>query len=121
MGYWGYGATESDSALDYMAKITEQLEKLWDEAEDYGEKMAIVYILTEAPVVDITDYRGLKAKAAEYLWDYAELLGNECNAYGESRDEIEYLVRLHEKLQSKQGTSLDKKLELLLHEKFQLS
>jgi len=119
MGYWGYEATASDSALDYLARITEYLEEMWNEAKDYGQKMAVVYILTEAPVVDMTDYRGLKAKAAKYLWDYAELLGNERNAYGESRDEIEYLVRLHEKLQSKQGTSLGKKLELLLHEKFQ--
>ena len=67
MGYWGYKATESDSALDYLARVTEHLEKMWDEAKDYGQKMAIVYILTEAPVVDITDYSGLKAKAVAFV------------------------------------------------------
>jgi hypothetical protein len=90
MGHWGYKATESDSALDYLAKVTEHLEKMWDEAEDYGEKMAIVYILTEAPVVDITDYKGLKDKCAKYLREYKELLQGERNAYSESQKEIDY-------------------------------
>jgi len=72
MGYWGYEATASDSALDYLARVTEHLEKMWDEAKGYGQKMAIVYILTEAPVVDVTDYRGLKEKCAKYLQDYAD-------------------------------------------------
>ena len=124
MGYWGYEATESDSALDYLAKVTKYLEKLWDEATDYGQKMAVVYVLTEAPVVDCTDYRGLKAKAAKYVQDYADLLEGERNAYGESQKEINYLIRLFEKLQSKQGTSLGEKLtdcfgslELTNHEK----
>ena len=106
MGYWGYEATASDSALDYLARVTEHLEKMWDEAKDYGQKMAIVYILTEAPVVDVTDYSGLKERCAKYLWEYKQLLKGERNAYGESQEEIEYLVRLHEKLRTKQGTSL---------------
>ena len=117
MGYWGYEATESDSALDYLAKVVEYLEKLWDEAENYGQKMAVVYVLTEAPIVDCTDYRGLKEKCAKYVQDYADLLEGERNAYGESQKEINYLIRLFEKLQSKQGTSLGEKLELTNHEK----
>ena len=116
MGYWGYGATESDSALDYMAKITRQLEKLWDEAEDYGEKMAVVYILTEAPEVDMGDYRGLKSKAATYVSDYAAMIEDR-NIDEMRQGEIEYLQGLAAKLQSKQGTSLIEKLELTNHEK----
>ena len=111
MGYWGYEATASDSALDYLAKVTEYLEKLWDEATNYGQKMAVVYVLTEAPVVDCTDYRGLKAKAAKYVQDYADLLEGERNAYGESQKEINYLQGLITKLQAKQGTSLSTKLQ----------
>jgi len=117
MGYWGYEATESDSALDYLAKVTEYLEKLWDEATDYGQKMAVVYVLTEAPVVDCTDYRGLKEKCAKYLWEYKGLLQGERNAYGESQKEIDYLQRLISKLWFRYGTSLGEKLELTNHEK----
>ena len=116
MGYWGYRATESDSALDYMSKITEQLEKLWNEAEDYGEKMAVVYILTEAPEVDMGDYRGLKSKAATYVSDYAAMIEDR-NIDEMRQGEIEYLQELVAKLQSKQGTSLGEKLELTNHEK----
>ena len=112
MGYWGYGATESDSALDYMAKITEQLEKLWDEAEDYGEKMAVVYILTEAPEVDMVDYRGLKSKAATYVSNYAAMIEDR-NIDEMRQGEIEYLQELVTQLQSKQGTSLGEKLMCL--------
>jgi hypothetical protein len=116
MGYWRYEATESDSALDYMVKITEQLEKLWDEAEDYGEKMAVVYVLTEAPAVDMTDYRGLKAKAAAYVAERTTLLkrkplANSIEAFNERCEQITYLLGLVEKLQTKQGTTLVKLLE----------
>ena len=111
MGYWGYRATESDSALDYMSKITEQLEKLWDEATDYGEKMAVVYILTEAPEVDMGDYRGLKSKAATYVSDYAAMIEDR-NIDEMRQGEIEYLQGLAKKLQTKQGTSLGEKLEV---------
>ena len=110
MGYWGYEATASDSALDYLARVTEHLEKMWDEAKGYGQKMAIAYILTEAPVVDMTDYSGLKERCAKYLWEYKQLLKGERNAYGESQKEIDYLQGLITKLWFKQGTTLGKKL-----------
>ena len=116
MGYWGYRATESDSALDYMAKVIKYLEKLWDEATDYGEKMAVVYILTEAPEVDMTDSHGLKSKAATYVSNYASMIEDR-NIDEMRQGEIEYLQELVAKLQSKQGTSLGEKLELTNHEK----
>ena len=119
MGYWGYEATASDSALDYLAKVTEHLEKMWDEAKDYGQKMAIVYILTEAPVVDVTDYRGLKEKCAKYLQDYADLLQSERKEGYPTQEmvrfiqEIKYLRGLVSKLQTKQSTTLIEKLMVI--------
>ena len=116
MGYWGYEATESDSALDYLAKVVEYLEKLWDEATDYGQKMAVVYVLTEAPAVDMSDYRGLKAKAVTFVEDCItslskEALENSLEAFNERCEQVAYLQGLIEKLQAKQGTSLGKKLQ----------
>jgi len=116
MGYWGYEATASDSALDYLAKVTEHLEKMWDEAKGYGQKMAIVYILTEAPVIDVTDYKGLKAKAITFVEDCVtslskEALENSLEAFNERCEQVTYLQGLIEKLQAKQGTSLGKKLQ----------
>jgi hypothetical protein len=116
MGYWGYRATESDSALDYMSKIVKYLEKLWDEAEDYGERMAVVYVLTEAPEVDMMDFNDLKSRAATYVSNYAAMIEDR-NIDEMRQGEIEYLQGLVTKLQSKQGTSLGEKLELTNHEK----
>ena len=120
MGYWGYEATESDSALDAMFKIIALLEKMWDEATDYGEKMAVVYVLTEAPQVDGADYRGLKAKAVAFVEDcqtrlYAEDLrklpvGEYCEAFDKRYAQNTYLQGLVWKLQEKQGATLIKKL-----------
>ena len=128
MGYWGYEATASDSALDYLAKVTEHLEKMWDEAKGYGQKMAIVYILTEAPVIDVTDYSGLKAKAVTFVADCMTCLdeediddsgsvGDYCEDFNKKQEQIAYLQGLMEKLQEKQGTTLFEKLELTNHEK----
>ena len=116
MGYWGYKTTESDSALDYMSKVIEHLEKLWTEATDYGQKMAVVYVLTEAPEVDSTDYRGLKAKAVTFVEDCItslsrEALENSLEAFNERCEQVTYLQGLIKKLQAKQGTSLGKKLQ----------
>jgi len=105
MGYWGYKATESDSALDYMSTITEHLEKLWDGSTDHGERMAVAYVLTEAPDVDMTDYTGLKTKVATYLSNYVAML-NDRNADGERQEQIDYLEGLRSKLYFRQGTSL---------------
>ena len=115
MGYWGYKTTESDSALDYMFKVIEHLEKLWDEATDYGEKMAVVYVLTEAPAVDMSDYRGLKAKAVTFVEDCLtslskEALENNLEAFNERCEQVTYLQGLVRNLLSKQGTSLGDKL-----------
>jgi hypothetical protein len=110
MGYWGFGTTESDSALDYLGKVTEHLEKMWDEATDHGENMAIIYILSEAPLVDMTDYVGLKDKAVEYLTGYsymlyvAEVGVREYNK--QSTEEIQYLVDLANLLLLRHGTTL---------------
>ena len=135
MGYWGYEATESDSALDAMFKVIALLEKMWDEATDYGEKMAVVYVLTEAPQVDGADYRGLKAKAVAFVADCMTRLdkedvddsgsiGDYCEDFNKRYEQITYLQGLIEKLQVKQGTSLGEKLtdcfgslELTNHEK----
>jgi len=129
MGYWGYEATESDSALDAMFKVIALLEKMWDEATDYGEKMAVVYVLTEAPAVDMSDYRGLKAKAVAFVEDCVtslskEALENSLEAFNERCEQVTYLQGLIKKLQVKQGTSLGEKLtdcfgslELTNHEK----
>ena len=105
MGYWGYKATESDSALDYMSMITEHLEKLWDGSTDHGERMAVVYVLTEAPNVDMTDHLGLKDITAVYLRDYIAMLKDR-NADGEQQEQIDYLEGLRSKLYFRQGTSL---------------
>lgn len=105
MGYWGHKATESDSALDYMFKVIEHLNMLWDKATDHGERMAIVYVITEAPNVDMTDHSGLKNKAATYLSNYAAML-NDRNADGERQEEIDYLEGLRSKLYFKQGATL---------------
>tara|TARA_R110002020_G_scaffold285063_1_gene500621 strand:+ start:731 stop:1087 length:357 start_codon:yes stop_codon:yes gene_type:complete len=115
MGYWGYAATESDSALDYMFKVIEHLEKLWDEATDYGQKMAVVYVLTEAPEVDSTDYRGLKAKAITFVEGCItslskEALENSLEAFNERCEQVTYLQGLIKKLQANQGTTLLSKL-----------
>jgi len=110
MGYWGYEATASDSALDYLANLTEHLEKMWDEARDYGQKMAVVYVLTEAPAVDMTDYRGLKAKAVEFIGFAITNAYEAHDAYLEN-SKIEYLQGLVRKLQTKQGTTLLANLE----------
>ena len=115
MGYWGYKTTESDSALDYMSKVIEHLEKLWTEATDYGEKMAVVYVLTEAPEVDSTDYRGLKAKAVTFVEDCLtslskEALENNLEAFNERCEQVTYLQGLVRNLLSTQGTSLGDKL-----------
>ena len=115
MGYWGYKTTESDSALDYMSKVIEHLEKLWTEATDYGEKMAVVYVLTEAPEVDSTDYRGLKAKAVAFVEDCLtslskEALENSIEAFNERCAQVSYLQGLVGKLQEKQGSTLIEKL-----------
>ena len=121
MGYWGYETTESDSALDYMFKVIAHLETLWDEATDYGERMAVVYVLTEAPAVDSTDYRGLKAKAVAFVADCMTLLdeeevddngsvGDYMGEFNKRYEQITYLQGLIEKLQVKQGTSLSEKL-----------
>ena len=119
MGYWGYEATASDSALDYLAKVTEHLEKMWDEAKGYGQKMAIVYILTEAPVVDVTDYSGLKAKAVAFVEDCVtslnkEALENSLEAFDERCAQVTYLQELMNKLQERQGTTLVEKLGSML-------
>jgi len=118
MGYWGYGATESDSALDYLGKVIAHLEKLWEEATGYGQKMAVVYVLTEAPEVDGADYNGLKAKAVVFVGDCMtslskETLENSLEAFNERCEQVTYLQELIEKLQTKQGTSLVKKLVCL--------
>jgi hypothetical protein len=105
MGYWGHGATESDSALDYMWKVIEHLNMLWDKAADHGERMAIVYVITEAPNVDMTDHSGLKNKAGIYLHNYAAMLKDRNND-GERQEEINYLNELRSKLSSRQGTTL---------------
>ena len=138
MGYWRYEATESDSALDAMFKVIALLEKMWDEATDYGEKMAVVYVLTEAPQVDGADYRGLKAKAVAFVADCMTRLdkenerlillvkaklvhfdedvddsgsiGDYCEDFNKRYEQITYLQGLIEKLQVKQGTSLGEKL-----------
>ena len=115
MGYWGYEATESDSALDAMFKVIALLEKMWDEATDYGEKMAVVYVLTEAPQVDGADYRGLKAKAVAFVEDCRdelnkEALENSIEAFNKRCAQVSYLQGLVEKLQEKQGATLIKKL-----------
>tara|TARA_Y100000296_G_scaffold86457_1_gene126282 strand:- start:478 stop:840 length:363 start_codon:yes stop_codon:yes gene_type:complete len=115
MGYWGYKTMESDSALDAMFKVIELLEKMWDEATDYGEKMAVVYVLTEAPQVDGSDYRGLKAKAVTFVEDCLtslskEALENNLEAFNERCEQVTYLQGLIEKLQEKQGTTLIEKL-----------
>ena len=120
MGYWGYKAMESDSALDAMFKVIELLEKMWDEATDYGEKRAVVYVLTEAPQVDGSDYRGLKAKAGAFVEDcqtrlYAEDLkklpvGEYCEAFDKRYAQNTYLQGLVWKLQEKQGSTLIEKL-----------
>ena len=109
MGYWGYKAMESDSALDAMFKVIALLEKMWDEATDYGQKMAVVYVLTEAPEVDGNDYRGLKAKASAYLTDYADMLEND-DGTEFTKVEIAYLRELASKLQEKQRSTLMDKL-----------
>jgi hypothetical protein len=111
MGYWGYKTTESDSALDYMFKVSTHLQTLWDEATDYGEKMAIVYVLTEAPEVDSTDRKGLKAKAVAFVEDCVtslskEPLENNLEAFNEKCEQITYLQGLIKKLQERQGTTL---------------
>ena len=105
MGYWGYKATESDSALDYMTWVAEGLEKLWNESTDHGDRMAVIYVLTQAPEIDGTDHRGLKKKASTYLYTYSEMI-NDRNLYGERQEEIDYLRGLREKLQETQGTTL---------------
>ena len=121
MGYWGYKAMESDSALDAMFKVIALLEKMWDEATDYGEKMAVVYVLTEAPQVDGSDYRGLKAKAVAFVADCMTRLdaediddsgsvGEYCETFDERYSQNIYLQGLIEKLQEKQGATLIKKL-----------
>ena len=115
MGYWGYEATESDSALNAMFKVIALLEKMWDEATDYGEKMAVVYVLTEAPQVDGSDYRGLKAKAVTFVEDCLtslskEALENSLEALNEKCEQITYLQGLVRKLQEKQGSTLIEKL-----------
>ena len=97
MGYWGHRTMESDSALDYMFKIIEHLNMLWDKATDHGERMAIVYVITEAPDVDMTDNCGLKNKASTYLYIYSAML-NDRNADGERQEEIDYLDGLRSKL-----------------------
>jgi len=125
MGYWGYEATASDSALDYLARVTEHLEKMWDEAKGYGQKMAIVYILTEAPVVDVTDYSGLKAKAVTFVADCMTCLdeeaidesgsiGDYCNDFNKRYEQMSYLQGLVEKLQKKQSTTLVEKISSML-------
>ena len=96
MGYWGHRTMESDSALDYMFKIIEHLNMLWDKATDHGERMAIVYVITEAPDVDMTDNCGLN-KASTYLYNYSAML-NDRNADGERQEEIDYLDGLRSKL-----------------------
>ena len=110
MGYWGFGTTESDSALDYLGKVTEHLGKLWDEATDHGERMAIIYILTEAPLVDMTDYVGLKGKAVEYLTEYSDMLYYAevgVSKYNkQSTEEIQYLVNLARVLLLRHKTTL---------------
>jgi len=106
MGYWGYEATESDSALDYMWKVMENLHMLWEKTTDHGERMAIVYVITEAPKVDMTDHSGLKKEAATYLSNYAAMLEDR-NIDEMRQDEIKYLQGLVKKLQTKQGTSLN--------------
>ena len=111
MGYWGYEATESDSALDYLGKVITHLKKLWDEATDHGERMAVVYVLTEAPEIDMMDYNGLKSRAATYVSDYAAMIEDR-NIDEMRQGEIEYLQGLAKKLQTKQGTSLGEKLEV---------
>jgi len=121
MGYWGYEAMESDSALDYMFKVIAHLETLWDEATGYGQKMAVVYILTEAPEVDSTDYTGLKAKAVAFVAECMTLLdkeaiddsgtvGDYCENFNKKQEQMAYLQGLIEKLQVKQGSTLIKKL-----------
>ena len=111
MGYWGYKATESDSALDYMWKVSEHLETLWDEATDYGEKMAIVYVLTEATEIDGIDHNGLKAKAIAFVEDCmtalnTEPLENSLEAFKEKCEQITYMQGLIKKLQVREGTTL---------------
>jgi len=108
MGYWGYEATESDSALDYLNKVTTHLEKLWDDASDYGEKMAVVYVLSSAPEIDGTDHHGLKAKMITYLSDYADLLDEDGTEF--VTNEIKYLRGLVATLQEEQGSTLIPKL-----------
>jgi hypothetical protein len=116
MGYWGYEATESDSALDYMSKVIAHLETLWNEADGYGEKMAVVYILTEAPAVDGSDYKGLKEKAVAFVEDCGdelnkEALENDVEAFNKRCAQITYLQGLIEKLRAKQGSTLIEKLK----------
>ena len=111
MGYWGYKATESDSALDFMLKVSDHLETLFDEATDYGEKMAIVYVLTEAPEIDGIDHNGLKAKAIAFVEDCMtslskEPLENNLEAFNEKCEQITYLQGLIKKLQVREGTTL---------------
>ena len=121
MGYWGYKTTESDSALDYLGRVAKYLNWLWNEATDYGEKMAVVYVLTEAPAVDMTDYRGLKAKAVAFVADCMTRLdeddvddsgsvGDYIEDFNKKQEQLAYLQELMEKLQSKQSTSLGVKL-----------
>jgi len=115
MGYWGYEAMESDSALDYMFKIIAHLETLWDEATGYGQKMAVVYVLTEAPEVDGTDYNGLKTKAVAFVEDCMTSLGKEAlenslEAFNERCEQVTYLQGLMDKLQERQGSTLIEKL-----------
>jgi hypothetical protein len=97
LGYWGHESTDSVSALDYMWKVIEHLNMLWDKAADHGERMAIVYVITEAPNVDITNHSGLKNKAATYLYNYAAMLKDRNND-GERQEEINYLNGLRSKL-----------------------
>ena len=125
MGYWGYKATESDSALDYMFKVIAHLETLWDEANDYGQKMAVVYVLTEAPEVDGTDYNGLKEKAVAFVADCMTCLdeeaiddsgsiGDYCEDFNKRQEQMSYLQGLMNKLQVRQGTTLVEKLGSML-------
>ena len=78
--------------------------------------MAVVYVLTEAPEVDSTDYKGLKAKAVTFVEDCItslsrEALENSLEAFNERCEQVTYLQGLIKKLQAKQGTSLGKKLQ----------
>ena len=105
MGYWGWKALESDSALDYIAIVAEHMETLWDNSEDHGERMAVVYVLTEASSIDMTDYRGLKAKVSRYLLNYSAMLSDH-NVDGQHQEQIDYLLELATALSIRENTSL---------------